>query len=59
MPSLTEDCSMSKQTLNETLLLVGLLVVVISLFCTVQFASECHAAGGAVVKGIIWWECIK
>jgi len=59
MPSLTEGCSMNKQPLNATLFLIGLLVIMISLFCTVQFASECHAGGGAVVKGIIWWECIK
>jgi len=50
---------MNKQPLNATLFLIGLLVIMISLFCTVQFASECHAGGGAVVKGIIWWECIK
>jgi len=50
---------MNEQPLNATLLLIGFIVAVTSLFCTVQFASECHAAGGAVVKGIIRWECIK
>ncbi len=50
---------MTEQSLKLTLLLVGFIVAMTSLFYTVQFASECHDAGGAVVKGIILWECIR
>jgi hypothetical protein len=50
---------MTEQSLKLTLLLIGFIVAVTSFFYTVQFASECHDAGGAVVKGIILWECIK
>jgi hypothetical protein len=50
---------MTKQSLRLTLLLIGFIIAVTSLFYTVQFASECHDAGGAVVKGIILWECIR
>jgi hypothetical protein len=50
---------MTEKSLSPALLLIGFIVAVLSLFYTVQFASECHAAGGVVAKGIIWWQCIK
>lgn len=49
----------TKQALRLTGLLIGFIAAIWSTFYTIQFASECHAVGGAVVKGIILWECIK
>lgn len=50
---------MTERSIQLTILLIGFIIAVTSLFCTIQFASECHDAGGTVVKGIILWECIK
>jgi hypothetical protein len=40
-------------------LCVGSIIAVAALLGTAQFASECHASGGTMVRGVVWWVCIR
>jgi hypothetical protein len=39
-------------------LAAGLTILTIALWAMLHTAAQCHAAGGTVVRGLIWLECI-
>jgi hypothetical protein len=33
--------------------------VLIALTLSIRFSMSCHSAGGTVVRGLVWLECIR
>jgi hypothetical protein len=40
-------------------LALGLTILAIALWAMLHTAAQCHAAGGTVVRGLVWLECIR
>jgi hypothetical protein len=36
-----------------------LAVMVVALWAMFSTAAQCHAAGGTVVRGLVWLECLR
>jgi len=40
-------------------LAAGLAILALVLWALFHTAAQCHAAGGTVVRGLVWLECIR
>lgn len=45
--------------LEAITLTAGFIVLALVLWALLHTAAQCHAAGGTVVRGLVWLECIR
>jgi hypothetical protein len=51
--------SMTDFRAQGIIIVFGLLVLGLGLPAAFHTITECRAAGGVVVRGLYWWECIR